>query len=146
MRARIVTKLLTISPSTYPTSMQTIFTPNAPTPAGHYSQAVVHQGIVYVAGQLPFNPKDPETLPNDPGEQTRNALNNVRTILEAAGSSLSQTLQMTIYVTDIDHWPAVNAAYADIMGEHRPARAVVPVRDLKSGCLLELQVIAAKEI
>ena len=53
---------------------------------------------------------------------------------------------MTIYVTDIDHWPAVNAAYADIMGEHRPARAVVPVRDLKSGCLLEVQVIAAKEI
>ena len=126
--------------------MQTVFTSNAPTPAGHYSQAMVHQDIVYVAGQLPFDPQDPETLPDDPGKQTRNALNNVRAILEAAGSSLNQVLQMTIYVTDIDHWPAVNTAYADIMGDHKPARAVVPVRDLKSGCLLEVQVIAAKGI
>ena len=83
--------------------MQEISTPDAPSPAGHYSQAVVHEGIVYVAGQLPLDPKNAEALPSDPGAQTRRALNNVGVILEAAGSSLSQTLQMTIYVTDIDH-------------------------------------------
>ncbi|HIC15886.1 MAG TPA: RidA family protein, partial [Gemmatimonadetes bacterium] len=121
-------------------------TPDAPSPAGHYSQAVVHEGIVYVAGQLPLDPKNAEALPSDPGAQTRRALNNVGVILEAAGSSLSQTLQMTIYVTDIDHWPAVNAAYAEVMGSHRPARAVVPVGSLRPGCILEVQAIAAQEV
>ena len=126
--------------------MQTISTPNAPAPAGHYSQAIVHQGIVYVAGQLPFDPKNPEVLPDNPRDQTHNVLKNVRAILEAANSSLSKTLQMTIYVTDIDHWPAVNAAYAEVMGTHRPARAVVPVGDLKPGCILEVQAIAVQEV
>lgn len=126
--------------------MQEISTPDAPSPAGHYSQAVVHEGIVYVAGQLPLDPKNAEALPGDPGAQTRRALNNVGVILEAAGSSLSQTLQMTIYVTDIDHWPAVNAAYAEVMGSHRPARAVVPVGSLRPGCILEVQAIAAQEV
>ncbi|HIB09622.1 MAG TPA: RidA family protein [Gemmatimonadetes bacterium] len=126
--------------------MQEISTPDAPSPAGHYSQAVVHEGIVYVAGQLPLDPKNAEALPSDPGAQTRRALNNVGVILEAAGSSLSQTLQMTIYVTDIDHWPAVNAAYAEVMGSHRPARAVVPVGSLRPGCILEVQAIAAQEV
>ena len=126
--------------------MQTISTPNALAPAGHYSQAIVHQGIVYVAGQLPFDPKDPEALPDNPGDQTRNVLKNVRAILEAANSSLSKTLQMMIYVTDIDHWPAVNAAYAEVMGAHRPARAVVPVGNLRPGCILEVQAIAAQEV
>ena len=126
--------------------MQEISTPDAPSPAGHYSQAVVHEGIVYVAGQLPLDPRNTEALPSDPGAQTRRALNNVGVILEAAGSSLSQTLQMTIYVTDIDHWPAVNAAYAEVMGSHRPARAVVPVGSLRPGCILEVQAIAAQEV
>ena len=126
--------------------MQIISTSNAPTPAGHYSQAIVHQGIVYVAGQLPFDPKNPEALPDNPEDQTRNVLENVRAILEAANSSLSNTLQMTIYVTDIGHWPAVNAAYAEIMGTPRPARAVVPVGTLKPGCILEVQAIAAQEV
>ena len=126
--------------------MQEISTPDAPSPAGHYSQAVVHEGIVYVAGQLPLDPTNAVALPSDPGAQTRRALNNVGVILEAAGSSLSQTLQMTIYVTDIDHWPAVNAAYAEVMGSHRPARAVVPVGSLRPGCILEVQAIAAQEV
>ena len=126
--------------------MQEISTPDAPSPAGHYSQAVVHEGIVYVAGQLPLDPKNAEALPSDPGAQTRRALNNVGVILEAASSSLSQTLQMTINVTDIDHCPAVNAAYAEVMGSHRPARAVVPVGSLRPGCILEVQAIAAQEV
>ena len=126
--------------------MQEISTPDAPSPAGHYSQAVVHEGIVYVAGQLPLDPRNTEALPSDPGAQTRRALNNVGVILEAASSSLSQTLQMTINVTDIDHWPAVNAAYAEVMGSHRPARAVVPVGNLRPGCILEVQAIAAQEV
>jgi enamine deaminase RidA (YjgF/YER057c/UK114 family) len=75
--------------------------------------------------------------------QARQALANVQAILEAAGSGMSQLLQMTIYISDISHWAAVNEVYTEVLGEHRPARAVVPVRDLHYGYLIEIQAIAA---
>ena len=63
-------------------------------------------------------------------------------VLEAAGSGLEHVLQMTVYVTDISLWPTVNEAYAGVMGDHRPARAVVPVKTLKQGMVIEIQAIA----
>ena len=123
--------------------MRTIRTPTAPVPAGHYSQAVVHDGIVYVAGQLASDPERSDADPGDAAEQTRRAMANVAAILEAAGSGLDHILQTTIYVTDMQHWTAVNAAYADVMGDHRPARAIVPIGTLKGSFLLEVQVTAA---
>lgn len=125
--------------------MRIVETPRAPRPAGHYSQAVVHRDVVYVAGQLPIDPADPESPPGDAASQTRQALGNVGRILEAAGSSLDRVLQMTLYVSDIVHWPEVNRAYAEVMGSHRPARAVVPTRDLHYGYLVEIQAVAAVE-
>ena len=124
-------------------TMRFVQTELAPPPGGHYSQAVVHDGIVYVAGQLPIDPADPKVLPGDAASQARQALKNVRAILEAAGSGLDQVLQMTIYVSDISHWGDVNRVCAEMLGEHRPARAVVPTRDLHYGWLLEIQAIAA---
>lgn len=123
--------------------MRTVATPLAPAPGGHYSQAVVHNGTVYVAGQLPINPVSPKAPPGDTAAQTRQALENVRVILEAAGSGLDQVIQMTVYVSDISHWAEVNQVYTEVMGDHRPARAVVPVRDLHFGYLIEIQAIAA---
>jgi 2-iminobutanoate/2-iminopropanoate deaminase len=117
----------------------------APRPAGHYSQAVVHADTVYVAGQLPIDPADPKAPPGSAAEQTRIAMANVRHILEAAGSGLDKALQMTIYVSDIAHWDEVNRTYTEVMGPHRPARAVVPVKDLHFGYLVEIQTIAAIE-
>lgn len=123
--------------------MRFVETPQAPAPAGHYSQAVVHGGTVYVAGQLPIDPENREAPPGDAAAQTRRALENVRRILEAAGSGLDRVLQMTIYVSDIAHWGEINRVYAETMEGHRPARAVVPVRDLHFGYLVEIQAIAA---
>ena len=123
--------------------MRIIETPHAPRPAGHYSQAVIHGGTVYVAGQLPIDPADPQAPPGDAASQTRRAMENVRRILEAAGSGLDHVLQVTVYVSDITHWSEVNRVYAEMMGGHRPARAVVPVRDLHYGYLVEIQAIAA---
>ena len=123
--------------------MRIVQTPDAPTPAGHYSQAIVHGGVVYVAGQLPIDPQDPKAEPGDAAAQTRQTLANVGAILQAAGSSLSQVLQMTIYVSDISHWGAVNDVYTEVMGDHKPARAVVPVRDLHYGYIIEIQATAA---
>jgi len=122
--------------------MKTISSARAPKPAGHYSQAVVHGGVVYVAGQLAHDPDHPDTPPGDADAQTRRALANVAAILAAAGSDLRHVCSMTIYVTDMAHWPAVNAAYADVMGDHRPARAVVPVGPLRGEFVLEIQAIA----
>ena len=72
------------------------------------------------------------------------ALKNVEAVLNAAGSDLSRVLQMTIYISDIELWGKVNETYARVMGEHRPARAIVPVKDLHFGTQIEIQAIAAK--
>lgn len=123
--------------------MRIVQTDLAPRAGGHYSQAVVHGRTVYVSGQLPIDPADPKAPPGDAAQQARQALQNVRHILEAAGSGLDQALQMTIYVSDIAHWETVNRVYSEVMGENRPARAVVPTRDLHYGYIVEIQAIAA---
>jgi 2-iminobutanoate/2-iminopropanoate deaminase len=123
--------------------IKTILSKNAPKPAGHYSQAVVHNGTIYIAGQLAIT-SDGEKLVNATvGEQTACILRNVEAILKEAGSALNRVLQMTIYISDGDDWDEVNQAYTRIMGDHKPARAVVPVKDLHYGLKIEVQVIAA---
>ena len=123
--------------------MQVIETRDAPTAAGHYSQAIVHNGVVYVAGQLPIDPKDKNRPVGSIEEQTERTLRNVEAILVAAGSGLDRVLQMTIFISDIELWGGVNTAYARVMGSHKPARAVVPVNDLHYGYQIEIQAIAA---
>lgn len=123
--------------------IELIHTSNAPSPAGHYSQAVVHQGLVYVAGQLSIDPRTGEKRLGSIEEQTEQTLNNVGEILRAAGSDLSRVLKMTVYISDIKLWGAVNEVYARIMGAHRPARAVIPTRELHHGFLIEIDAIAA---
>jgi 2-iminobutanoate/2-iminopropanoate deaminase len=123
--------------------IKSILTPNAPAPGGHYSQAVVHNGLVYVAGQLPIDPKTGEKKLGSIEEQAEQTLDNVRAILQAAGSDLNRVLKMTVYISDISLWDKVNEVYARVMGDHRPARAVVPVKDLHYGFQIEIETIAA---
>ena len=133
--------------------MRGIETAHAPVPAGHYAQGVVHGGVVYVAGQLPLNPITSKPLDSsqldDPSRealadaQTERTLRNVEAVLVAAGTDLSHVLSATLYVTGRDLWAPVNEAFARVMGAHKPARAIVPVPELKPGCLVEIQVTAA---
>ncbi len=123
--------------------IQSIQTPNAPSPGGHYSQAIAYGGLIFVAGQLSIDPKTGEKKLGSIEEQTEQALLNINAILKAANSDLSRVLKMTVYVTDINLWGAVNTVYARIMGEHRPARAVIPTGDLHYGFLIEIEAIAA---
>ncbi|HXF23672.1 MAG TPA: RidA family protein [Gemmatimonadaceae bacterium] len=125
--------------------MKFISTPDAPIPAGHYSQGVVHGGFVFVAGQLPIDPRDPSREPGPIEDQTAQALANVGAILSAAGTSLDRVVQMTVYVSDVSLWGKVNAVYSRVMGNHRPARAIVPSGELRHGMLIEIQAIAALE-
>jgi 2-iminobutanoate/2-iminopropanoate deaminase len=123
--------------------VEAVFTKDAPALAGHYSQAIVHGGLVYVAGQLGKNPARPDAPPGSLEEQTERALLNVKAVVEAAGSDLSRVLQMTVYVSDAAFWGRVNEVYARVMGEHRPARAIVPVNEFRGGWQIEIQAIAA---
>lgn len=116
---------------------------NLPAPTGHYSPAVEFGGLVFVSGQLPSNPATGEMETGSIEVQTELALRNVENILLAAGSDLEHVLQMTIYISDMDLWDQVNAVYQRILGEHRPARAIVPVKTLHFGTQIEIQAIAA---
>jgi len=123
--------------------LKLVSTPTAPVAGGHYSQAVVHGGLVYVAGQLPVVPEDAERRLEDFESQAEQVISNVFAILAAAGSSPDRILKATVYVADLAHWPAFNALYARRLGAHRPARTVVPVGTLHYGYLVEMDVIAA---
>lgn len=122
--------------------MRKISTENAPKPAGHYSQAIVHNDLVYVSGQLPIDPKTGEKRIGSIEEQTEQALKNLSEILKAAGANLNQVIKTTVYVSDIELWDRVNAVYSRFFGEHRPARAVVPTRNLHFGFQIEIEAIA----
>lgn len=118
-------------------------TQDAPTPGGHYSQAVVYNGLVFVSGQLSIDPRTGEKKLGPIEEQTEQVLKNVGEILKAAGSDLGRVLKMTVYVSDIGLWEAVNKVYARVLGEHRPARAVIPTGELHYGFLIEIDAVAA---
>jgi 2-iminobutanoate/2-iminopropanoate deaminase len=123
--------------------IKSVLTPNAPAPGGHYSQAVIHNGLVYVAGQLPIDPKTGERKLGPIEEQAEQTLENIRAILQAAGSDMNRVLKMTVYISDIDLWGKVNQVYTRILGDHRPARAIVPVKELHYGFQIEIEAIAA---
>ena len=120
-----------------------IETKNAPAAGGHYSQAIVHNGLVFVSGQLSIDPVTGERRLGSIEEQTEQVLKNVAAILKAANSDLSRVLKMTVYVADIELWSAVNEVYARVLGEHRPARAIIPTGKLHYGFLIEIDAIAA---
>ena len=123
--------------------MKLVSTLGAPTARGHYSQAVVHGGLVYVAGQLPLVPGEPERHLATFEEQARQVIDNVAAILAQAGSGVDLILKATVYIADVSQWPAFNAIYAEKLGGHKPARTVVPVSGLHYGYLVEMDVIAA---
>ena len=126
-----------------PMEITRIATKNAPAAGGHYSQAVVYNGLVFVSGQLSIDPQTGERKLGSVEEQTEQVLKNVGAILKASNSDFSRVLKMTVYVADIELWSAVNEVYARVLGEHRPARAVIPTGKLHYGFLIEVEAVAA---
>lgn len=122
---------------------KSIYLAGAPKPAGHYSPGIVHAGLIFVSGQLPLDLVSRQPCNASTEEQTELALRNVEAVLHAAGSDLNDVLQMTIYVSDMELWDKVNETYARVLGEHRPARAIVPVKELHFGTQIEIQAIAS---
>lgn len=119
-----------------------ILVDSAPAPAGHYTQAVIAAGQVYISGQLPIRP-DGQPLADDGFEaQARQAIANMLAILDAAGSTPQQLLKVTAYIVGVANWPRFNAVYASMLPDARPARSVVPVPELHYGYLVEVDAIA----
>jgi len=122
--------------------MRKVYTSEAPTPAGHYSQAIVHNGLVFVSGQLPVNPVTGEKITGSIEDQTIQVLENLTVVLKAAKSDLDKVLKTTVFISDISLWEKVNEVYARYFGKIRPARSVVPTRDLHYGFLIEIEAVA----
>jgi len=122
--------------------MRIITTDNALKPAGHYSQAMEHEGTIYVSGQLAVDPETGEKVHGSIGEQTQTVLQNIELILKEAGSSKDKVLKMTIYIPDVKLWDEVNKVYSKFFGDHKPARVIVPTRELHFGLLVEIDAIA----
>lgn len=120
-----------------------VSTPNAPAAAGHYAQALKHGGLVYVSGQLPVAPDGSHHPEADFDAQARQAIANLLAVTEAAGASVATLLKVTVYLVDVANWPRFNAIYAQMLGDARPARSIVPVPELHYGYLVEIDAIAA---
>ncbi|MFC1561410.1 RidA family protein [candidate division KSB1 bacterium] len=122
--------------------MRTIYTENAPEPTGHRSQALAHNDLVFVSGQVPINPETGEKVTESIEKQTETALRNVEEILKASGCTLKNVLKTTLYITDMSSWSAIDSVYAEIFGEHKPARSVIRVSELHHGVQIQIEAIA----
>jgi 2-iminobutanoate/2-iminopropanoate deaminase len=122
--------------------MEQVLSQAAPAPVGPYSQAVVHDGVAYLSGQIPLDPSTGELVGSDIEEQTRQVLANLAAVLEATGSGWPLVLRVSVYLVDIADFPAFNAVYAEILGDARPARSTIEVAALPLGARVELDAIA----
>jgi 2-iminobutanoate/2-iminopropanoate deaminase len=120
-----------------------IETTNAPKAIGPYSQAVVHNGLVYVSGQIPLDPATNALAADDIASQTAQVLENLRAVLEAAGSSLERVLKTTVYLRDMDEFPHMNEVYAKYFTANWPARATVQAARLPKDVRVEIDCIAS---
>lgn len=123
--------------------MDFISTDRAPRAIGPYSQAVVHGGLLYSAGQIALDPASMELVAGDTAAQTEQVFANLKAVLAAAGTDLSAVLKTTVYLADMADFQPMNAVYARHFGEHRPARSTVAAAALPKGARVEIDVIAA---
>jgi 2-iminobutanoate/2-iminopropanoate deaminase len=124
------------------TTLTPIAAPDAPPPAGHYSSGIRANGLIFVSGQLAIEPDRTPRADLDFASQARLALANMLAVVRAGGGSPASVAKVTAYIVGVEHWPVFNAVFAELMGEARPARAVVPVPELHHGCLVEVECIA----
>jgi 2-iminobutanoate/2-iminopropanoate deaminase len=125
--------------------MQRIQTNKAPAAIGAYSQAVKVGDMIYTSGQIPLTPQG-ELVTGDIHDQTRQILNNLQAVLEEAGSSLSQIVKTTIYLTNMDDFIAVNTVYGEYFAGSYPARSTVAVKTLPKNVDIEIDAIAVAEM
>ncbi len=121
---------------------ESIFTENAPAAVGPYSQAMRAGDMLFVSGQIPFVPSTMKLVSEDIKEQTRQSLENVKSILEEAGASLNDVVKAGVFIKDMNEFGAINEVYAEYFSDNKPARACVEVARLPLDVRVEIEVIA----
>lgn len=124
--------------------VKTLHTEKAPAAVGPYSQATEVNGFIFTSGQIPLVPETGELVSDDIKKATARSLDNIKAILEEAGSSLDKVLKVNIFLDDVNDFAAVNEVYADYFTEHKPARSCVEVANLPKKALIEIEAIAVK--
>jgi len=122
--------------------MQIVSTDRAPQAIGPYSQAIIHNGILYTSGQIALLPNG-ELAGDDIKTQTKQVLENLSNVLAEANSSLQKVIKTTIFLADMDDFATVNEIYAEYFKEHKPARSTVAVKTLPKGVKIEIDLIAS---
>jgi len=120
-----------------------IYTPNAPAPVGPYSQAIESNGTLYISGQIPVDPKT-GNIPDNITDQTKQVFENIKAILDEAGYSFDHIVKMTVLLSDMNNFKAMNGVYATYYAENPPARAAFQVGRLPLDVMVEIEVIASK--
>ncbi len=123
-------------------TLKTVQTDKAPAAIGPYSQAVIAQPFVFVSGQLGMDPSTGNLVGDDLASQARQALENVKQILIASGSSLEQTTAVEVFLTDMGKFLEFNAIYGEYFSTHKPARAAIEVSALPKGGCVEIKCTA----
>lgn len=121
-----------------------IHTEKAPAALGPYSQGIEVNGTLYVSGQIPFVPETMTLVSDDVKAQTRQSLENVKAIVEAAGYTMKDIVKAGIFIKNMDDFAAINEVYAEYLGDVKPARACVEVARLPKDVKVEIEVIAVK--
>ena len=121
--------------------MKFVQTNKAPSAIGPYSQAVIANGVVYTSGQIALTPEG-IMLENDVIIQTKQVLQNLKAVLEEAGSSMNQVIKTTIFIDSMDDFAIINEIYEEAFGSHKPARATVAVKTLPKNALVEIDAVA----
>ena len=119
-----------------------VATETAPKAIGPYSQAVIHNGVAYLSGQIPLDPASGQIVGDDIASQTERVLENLKAVLDACGSSFGQVLKTTVYVKDMADFPKVNEVYGRYFAVNPPARATVEVARLPRDVRVEIEAIA----
>lgn len=122
---------------------QIVSTDSAPKAIGPYSQAVVHNGIAYLSGQIAIDPATNTLIDGDISAQTERVLKNIEAVLTAAGASLDSALKVTVFLKDMANFPKMNEVYARYFGANPPARSTVEAARLPRDVEVEIDVIAA---
>ncbi len=122
--------------------LRPVSTDRAPAAIGPYSQAMVSEGWIHASGQIPIDPATGQLLDGDIRAQTRQVLDNLAAVLEAAGGSLSTVVKTTVFLSDMANFSAMNEVYGEYFGEHRPARACVEAAALPRGVDVEIEAVA----
>ncbi len=118
-----------------------IQTEKAPKAIGPYSQAIRTESFIYTAGQIGIDPTTGELISGAVEEQTRQALSNLRNVIEAAGSNMDNVVKTTVFLKDMADFPKMNAIYAEFFGENPPARSTIAVAALPKGGLVEVEAV-----